>query len=132
MRAWADHTSGCASTLDNWAYVDLRSHVGTPASSRRNLPASGRRWLTRLTIRYAYCVAETVPLSEAKTRLSELIRRVEAGEQIVIRRGRTPVARLVPERATRVKPPGALRGRVEIAPDFDLPLPEFAHLLPDA
>jgi antitoxin (DNA-binding transcriptional repressor) of toxin-antitoxin stability system len=66
-------------------------------------------------------MAETVPLNEAKTRLSELIRRVEAGEEIVIRRGRT----------TRVKPPGALRGRVKIAGDFDLPLPEFDHLLPD-
>ena len=73
-----------------------------------------------------------MPLNEAKTRLSELIRRVEAGEEIVIRRGRTPVARLVPERATRIKPPGALRGRVEIDADFDAPLAGFDHLLPDA
>jgi prevent-host-death family protein len=77
-------------------------------------------------------VADAVPLNEAKTRLSELIRRVEAGEEIVIRRGATPVARLVPERATRVKPPGALRGRVQLAADFDEPLPEFDHLLPHA
>jgi prevent-host-death family protein len=77
-------------------------------------------------------VSEAVALSEAKTRLSELIRRVEAGEEIVIRRGPTPVARLVPERRTQIKPPGALRGRVEIAADFDLPLPEFEHLLADA
>jgi prevent-host-death family protein len=76
-------------------------------------------------------MTETVPLNEAKTRLSELIRRVEAGEEIVIRRGRTPVARLVPERAVRIQRPGALRGRVEIAADFDGPLPEFQDLLPD-
>jgi prevent-host-death family protein len=75
---------------------------------------------------------ETVPLNEAKTRLSELIRRVEAGEEIVIRRGRTPVARLVPERPRPIKPPGVLRGRLKIAPDFDAPLSEFDHLVPDA
>jgi prevent-host-death family protein len=76
-------------------------------------------------------MAETVPLNEAKTRLSELIRRVEAGEEIVIRRGATPVARLIPERSIRVKPPGALRGRVKIAPDFDAPLRELEHLMPE-
>ena len=38
-------------------------------------------------------MADASPLNEAKTRLSELIRRVESGEEIVIRRGRTPVAR---------------------------------------
>jgi prevent-host-death family protein len=75
---------------------------------------------------------ETVPLNEAKTRLSELVRRVEAGEEIVIRRGRRPVARLVPERARPIKPPGALRGRVKISVDFDAPLPEFDHLVPNA
>lgn len=69
---------------------------------------------------------DTIPLSVAKTRLSELVRRVEAGEEIVIRRGGRPVARLVPERAPSVKPPGALRDRVRIGADFDAPLPEFA------
>lgn len=76
-------------------------------------------------------MADAIPLSEAKTRLSELIRRVEAGEEIVIRRGRTPVARLVPERQSVLQPPGALRGRVRMADDFDAPLPEFDHLRPD-
>jgi len=75
-------------------------------------------------------MAESVPVNEAKTRLSELIRRVESGEEIVIRRGVTPVARLVPEPATRIQPPGALRGRIEIDADFDSPLAEFDHLRP--
>ncbi len=70
-------------------------------------------------------MADAIPLNEAKTKLSELVRRVEAGEEIVIRRGRTPVARLVPERAGRIAPPGALRGRMRIADDFDAPLSEF-------
>ena len=47
---------------------------------------------------------ETVPLNEAKTRLSELIRRVETGEEVVIRRGSTPVARLVPEPNASIQP----------------------------
>ena len=34
----------------------------------------------------------TVTIHEAKTNLSELIRRVEAGEEIIIARGDTPVA----------------------------------------
>lgn len=77
-------------------------------------------------------MAEAIPLSEAKTRLSELVRRVEAGEEIVIRRGRTPVARLVPERPSALRPPGALRGRVHIAEDFDAPLAAFDDLRPGA
>jgi len=41
-------------------------------------------------------VAETVKVSDAKTHLSELLARVEAGEEFVIARGSEPVARLVP------------------------------------
>ena len=47
----------------------------------------------------------TVKIGEAKTRLSELIARVEAGEEVIIARGREPVARLAPldaERRARV------------------------------
>ncbi|ACI59538.1 prevent-host-death family protein (plasmid) [Rhizobium leguminosarum bv. trifolii WSM2304] len=36
----------------------------------------------------------TVKISEAKTHLSELLTRVEAGEDIVIARGNDPIARL--------------------------------------
>jgi prevent-host-death family protein len=77
-------------------------------------------------------MTDPVPLNEAKTRLSELIRRVEAGEEIVIRRGSKPVARLVPERPIQIRPPGALRGRIVIGEDFDAPLAEFDELRPDA
>jgi prevent-host-death family protein len=77
-------------------------------------------------------MSEAIPLNEAKTRLSELIRRVEAGEEIVIRRGSKRVARLVPEPATSIQPPGALRGRIDIGEDFDSPLAEFDHLRPSA
>lgn len=35
-------------------------------------------------------------IHEAKTHFSKLVRRVEAGEEIVVRRGSAPVARLAP------------------------------------
>ena len=67
---------------------------------------------------------------------TELVRRVEAGEEIVIRRGRTPVARLVAERPVAFADPGALRRRIWIAEDFDTPLrsstPATAILRDDA
>lgn len=65
---------------------------------------------------------ETVNVYEAKTHLSRLLDRVLAGEEIVIGRAGTPVARLVPYQAAEPRPPralGAWRGRVQIADDFD-------------
>lgn len=38
----------------------------------------------------------TVTIHEAKTHLSRLLARVEAGEEIVVARGKTPVAKIVP------------------------------------
>jgi prevent-host-death family protein len=37
----------------------------------------------------------TVKISEAKIRLSELLEKVEAGEEVIIARGKEPIARLV-------------------------------------
>ncbi|WP_429912651.1 type II toxin-antitoxin system Phd/YefM family antitoxin [Glycocaulis sp.] len=39
-----------------------------------------------------------VTIHEAKTQLSRLIREIEAGGEIVIRRGKEPVARLIAEK----------------------------------
>ena len=60
-----------------------------------------------------------VTVQEAKSQLSQLMRRVEGGEEVVIRRGRERVALL-----TRAPAAGAKRniwGDLEgsIAPDFD-------------
>ncbi|WP_426123227.1 type II toxin-antitoxin system Phd/YefM family antitoxin [Pararhizobium sp. PWRC1-1] len=41
-------------------------------------------------------MTRTVKVAEAKTHLSELLTKVELGEEIIISRGDTPVARLVP------------------------------------
>jgi prevent-host-death family protein len=61
-----------------------------------------------------------VNIHEAKTHLSRLVERVEAGEEVVIARAGRPVARLVPFRArTRPRTPGLWRGQVKLAADFD-------------
>lgn len=76
-------------------------------------------WSSRLTR-----VSDEVTIHQAKTHLSRLVRRVEAGEEVVIRRGPTPVAKLVSYRPTPVsRQPGRLRGKIELADDFDT-LPE--------
>ncbi|MFN2465210.1 MAG: type II toxin-antitoxin system Phd/YefM family antitoxin [Candidatus Dormibacteria bacterium] len=65
-----------------------------------------------------------INVHEAKTHLSRLLQRVEAGEEIVIGRAGVPVARLVPVGPQRGRrKPGGWRGKVRIAPDFD-ELPE--------
>jgi prevent-host-death family protein len=62
-----------------------------------------------------------VGMHEAKTTLSQLVERAEAGEDIVIARNGKPVARLVPVSSTAALTSvrGAWRGRVRIADDFD-------------
>lgn len=69
-------------------------------------------------------MGEQVNIHDAKTRLSSLIARAEAGEEIIIARANKPVVRLVPVQAARVQRQlGEAKGMVEIAPDFD-ELPE--------
>ena len=60
-------------------------------------------------------------MHEAKTKLSQLVERAEAGEDIVIARNGKPVARLVPvsQRNSFASIRGALRGQVQMADDFD-------------
>ncbi|HSZ93488.1 MAG TPA: type II toxin-antitoxin system prevent-host-death family antitoxin [Acetobacteraceae bacterium] len=66
-----------------------------------------------------------VTIHVAKTHLSQLLARVEAGEEIVLARGRQPVARLVPYRPPATKRQfGALREVVSVGPEFFAPLPE--------
>jgi prevent-host-death family protein len=65
-----------------------------------------------------------VNMHEAKTHLSQLVDRALAGEEVVIGRAGKPAVRLVPvEETAEPRKPGALRGRIWMAPDFDEPLP---------
>lgn len=66
----------------------------------------------------------TVMIHAAKTNLSRLIKDVEAGEEVIIARGKKPVARLVPIEEKKPKRQfGAMRGKVWVGPEFFEPLP---------
>jgi prevent-host-death family protein len=60
----------------------------------------------------------------AKTNLSKLVERAEAGDEVVIARGKTPVVRLTPVHSA---PPrrrfGSMRGRATVTRAFFEPLP---------
>jgi len=61
-----------------------------------------------------------VNVHEAKTHLSRLVERAAAGEEIVIAKAGVPKARLVPLTGDHgPRSPGAWRGRVHLADDFD-------------
>ena len=66
-----------------------------------------------------------VNISAARSHLSRLINRVNAGEEVVITRHGRPVARLVPAETAKPRKPGLLEGKgYWIAEDFDAPLPD--------
>lgn len=71
-------------------------------------------------------MSDVVNIHEAKTHLSRLLQRVQAGERIIIAKAGKPVAVLS---AVRDRPkervPGMDKGKVIIHDDFDDPLPEF-------
>ena len=66
----------------------------------------------------------TITIHKAKTNLSKLIERACRGEEVVIARGPNPVVRLVPITDARGnRKPGALKGKLEVGPEFFEPLP---------
>lgn len=66
----------------------------------------------------------SVGVHEAKTQLSELLRLVEAGEEIEIRRNQQPLARLVPVPSSKRRTFGSDTGVFTVPDDFDAPLDE--------
>lgn len=84
-----------------------------------------------------------VPVKEAKAKLTELLRRVEAGERITLTRHGKPVADLVPHGEQGGEKPMSFWERYQawckenpstgmgwVSPDFDDPLPEDFLLQP--
>ena len=65
-----------------------------------------------------------VNVHEAKTQLSRLLARVEAGEEVVIARRGEPVARLVGCKPRSRRQPDVLKGKVVIPDSFFDSLPE--------
>ncbi len=67
---------------------------------------------------------DQVNVHDAKTHLSKLLERVALGEEVVIARAGSPVAKLVPiAREVAERHPGSARGAVWVSDDFDAPLP---------
>ncbi|MFI6785381.1 type II toxin-antitoxin system Phd/YefM family antitoxin [Micromonospora sp. NPDC050276] len=58
-------------------------------------------------------------IHDAKTNLSRIIERVEHGEEIVISRAGTPVAKVIPLRRTTRTGRGSLRGALDLTVDWD-------------
>ena len=70
-------------------------------------------------------IVNTVTIHAAKTSLSQLVSQAEAGEEVVVSRGKDPVAKLVPFHPVAQKRQfGALRGQISVGPEFFEPLPE--------
>jgi prevent-host-death family protein len=69
--------------------------------------------------------SEPVPqfnIHDAKTHLSRIIDRVEHGEEIIISRAGTPVAKVIPlNRTVDRTGRGSLRGRLVVTDDWDSP-----------
>lgn len=67
-------------------------------------------------------------ISEAKAQLSALVEQVRAGQEIIIGKAGKPVAKLVKyEPRETMRQPGALQGKIKIAPDFDELPPDIAE-----
>ncbi len=68
---------------------------------------------------------KTVTVHKAKTTLSQLIADVEAGEEVIIMRGKEPAVRLVPASVAAPKRVfGSLAGQVRVTDAYFEPLPD--------
>ena len=69
-------------------------------------------------------MATTINIPETTDQLTELIHRVQAGEEILLAQNGVAIARLVPIQAPiQSRIPGQDKGKVTIASDFNAPLP---------
>ncbi len=68
-------------------------------------------------------MTKVLNLYEAKTQLSSLVEEAAEGADIVIAKAGVPRARLVAFRARSNRRPGGWQGKIDIAKDFDAPLP---------
>ena len=67
---------------------------------------------------------EPISIHTAKTHLSRLIARAEAGEEIIIARGRKPVVKLVPIAPKPKRVFGSMKGQFTVGPEFFEPMSE--------
>lgn len=73
---------------------------------------------------------ESFTVHEAKTHLSRILRMVESGAEVQIRRGNSPIARIVPlEDARPVRRLGSLKEQIWISDDFDEPMKDLEEAI---
>ncbi len=66
-------------------------------------------------------------VSDAKAHFADLLKMAEAGQRVIITRHGKPVAKIEAiEKPASLPRIGALKGQIEIAEDFDVPLDIFA------
>ncbi len=63
-------------------------------------------------------------LYDAKNSLSELVERVQAGEEIVIMKRGEPIAKMIPIGARKIRF-GFLKGKIRLKPGWDEPITDF-------
>src|SRR5205085_10087787 len=122
--------SACSSPLaigsDNASFAEIRARSVHGDGFRHELAIVGieEPGLANYMTKRGDVMDEIVPVHAAKTHLSQLLARVEAGEVITIARGRTPVAKLVPIAPKAKREFGAMRGKIAVGSEFFEPLPE--------
>ncbi len=64
-------------------------------------------------------------IHQAKTHFSQLVEQAMKGGEVIIAKAGVPVLKLVPLEVVKpLRTPGALKGKITIADDFDAPLPD--------
>jgi prevent-host-death family protein len=69
-----------------------------------------------------------VNIHEAKTHLSRLLERVAMGEEVIIAKAGTPVAKLVPVKKTPKRVFGSAKGDFTVPDNFNDPDPEIEDM----
>ena len=68
---------------------------------------------------------KTIEIKGESPGLKELLSMIETGTEVILTRGETPVARLVPVRSgSGPRIPGLHKGILKASDDFDAPLPD--------
>lgn len=68
----------------------------------------------------------TVTIYQAKTHLSRILQRVEQGEEVVVCRGKHPIARIIPSDTAKPMRP---KVGVPTSPRFEIPPDAFAPIV---
>ncbi len=76
-------------------------------------------------------MTQTISITDAESRLRELLKDLQPGQEIIILDGEEPVAKLLPYAPKRTRPgPGLCQGMITIVADDDDHLKDFEEYMP--